>query len=118
MNSQELKRDPFIRHELNQPTSSKLELSIMVDDINLSLGRIITEKDRHKMENTINMFKFLDEKVVEEVQRNPAFGWTSLSEWRSWATGYVAEYNNKQLEEQSKELSVKLQEIARKRLDN
>lgn len=101
MNNQELKRDKYIRHELNHPTSSKLEINVMVGDYNLSTGRVLTEKDTDKMENTINLFKYLDDKIVEEVEHNQKFGWRSLNEWRTWATSYVTPYVNQSLEKQA-----------------
>ena len=120
MNNQELKRDKYIRHELNNPTSSKLEINVMVGDYNLSTGRVLTEKDNDKMENTINLFKYLDAKVVEEVKRNPKFGWRSLNEWRTWATSYVTAYVNQSLEEQAESIDNFLEnDIAKLRaLDN
>ena len=120
MNNQELKRDKYIRHELNNPTSSKLEINVMVGDYNLSTGRVLTEKDNDKMENTINLFKYLDAKVVEEVKRNPTFGWRSLNEWRTWATSYVTAYVNQSLEEQAESIDNFLEnDIAKLRaLDN
>ena len=120
MNNQELKRDKYIRHELNRPTNSKLEINVMVGDYNLSTGRVLTEKDNDKMENTINLFKYLDDKVVEEVKRNPTFGWRSLSEWRVWATSYVTPYVNQSLEEQAESINNFLEnDIAKIRaLDN
>ena len=120
MNNQELKRDKYIRHELNNPTSSKLEINVMVGDHNLSTGRVLTEKDTDKMENTINLFKYLDAKVVEEVKRNPKFGWRSLNEWRTWATSYVTPYVNQSLEEQAESIDNFLEnDIAKLRaLDN
>ena len=120
MNNQELKRDKYIRHELNNPTSSKLEINVMVGDYNLSTGRVLTEKDNDKMENTINLFKYLDAKVVEEVKRNPTFGWRSLNEWRTWATSYVTPYVNQSLEEQAESIDNFLEkDIAKLRaLDN
>ena len=120
MNNQELKRDKYIRHELNRPTNSKLEINVMVGDYNLSTGRVLTEKDNDKMENTINLFKYLDDKVVEEVKRNPTFGWRSLSEWRVWATSYVTPYVNQSLEEQAESIDNFLEnDIAKIRaLDN
>lgn len=110
--SQSIKRDPYIHHDLVQPTSSKLELNIMVGSVNLSVGRNINEKDHDKMANTVALFKYLDEKVVDEVRRNPNFGWTNLAEWRSWATGYVAEFVNKSLEEQAEQAQLELERIA------
>lgn len=104
MDNQELKRDKYIRHELNHPTNSKLEINVMVGDYNLSTGRVLTEKDNDKMENTINLFKYLDDKVVDEVKRNPTFGWRSLNEWRTWATSYVTPYVNQSLEEQAENI--------------
>ena len=120
MNNQELKQDKYIRHELNHPTSSKLEINVMVGDYNLSTGRVLTEKDNDKMENTINLFKYLDAKVVEEVKRNPTFGWRSLNEWRTWATSYVTPYVNQSLEEQAENIDNFLEnDIAKLRaLDN
>ena len=120
MNNQELKRDKYIRHELNRPTNSKLEINVMVGDYNLSTGRVLTEKDNDKMENTISLFKYLDDKVVEEVKRNPTFGWRSLSEWRVWATSYVTPYVNQSLEEQAESINNFLEnDIAKIRaLDN
>ena len=120
MNNQELKRDKYIRHELNRPTNSKLEINVMVGDYNLSTGRVLTEKDNDKMENTISLFKYLDDKVVEEVKRNPTFGWRSLSEWRVWATSYVTPYVNQSLEEQAESIDNFLEnDIAKIRaLDN
>ena len=72
------------------------------------------------MENTINLFKYLDAKVVEEVKRNPTFGWRSLNEWRTWATSYVTAYVNQSLEEQAESIDNFLEnDIAKLRaLDN
>ena len=98
------KKDPIVRHELNQPSSSKLEINVMVGPYNLSTGRVLTEKDSVKMENTVGMFEYLDERVVEEVSKNPKFGWRSLSEWSSWATSYVTPYVNQSLEEQAENI--------------
>lgn len=98
-------KDPIIRHELNRPTSSKLEINVMVGKYNLSLGRVLTEKDSNKMDNTVDFFNYLNEKVVEEVEKNPKFGWRSLNEWSTWATSYVTPYVNQSLEEQSENIN-------------
>lgn len=98
------KKDPIVRHELNRPTSSKLEINVIVGPYNLSLGRVLTEKDPNKMDNTVEFFNYLNEKVVEEVANNPKFGWRSLDEWCKWATSYVTPYVNKALEEQAENI--------------
>ena len=98
------KKDPIIRHELNHPTSSKLEINVMVGPYNLSLGRVLTERDPIKMDNTVDFFNYLNEKVVDEVAKNPKFGWRSLNEWSTWATSYVTPYVNQALEEQAENI--------------
>lgn len=98
-------KDPIIRHELNQPSNSKLEINVMVGPYNLSTGRVLTEKDPIKMENTVSFFDYLDEQVVKEVEKNPKFGWRSLSEWNSWATAHVTPYVNQSLEEQAENIN-------------
>lgn len=98
------KKDPIIHHELNHPTSSKLEINVMVGPYNLSLGRVLTERDPIKMDNTVDFFNYLNEKVVDEVAKNPKFGWRSLNEWSTWATSYVTPYVNQALEEQAENI--------------
>lgn len=115
-NTQDIERDPYVYHGLVRPTSAKLELNIMVGKVNLSLGRTITEKDKVKMQNNVDLFEYLDQKVVEEVARDPRFGWTNLTQWRSWATGYVTEFVDKMLEKQAEQASQELDEIAKLRL--
>ena len=106
------KQDKIVRHELNQPSGSKLEISVMVGPYNLSTGRVLTEKDPVKMENTIGLFKYLDEQVVKEVEKNPKFGWRYLSDWSSWATSYVTPYVNQSLEEQAENIGTFLENEA------
>lgn len=113
-------KDKYIRHELNRPTSSKLEINVMVGKYNLSLGRVLTEKDNDKMDNTVSFFDYLNEKVVDEVAKNPKFGWRSLNEWSTWATSYVTPYVNQSLEEQAENIDNFLENDVEslRRLDN
>lgn len=115
-NTPDIKRDPYVYHDLVRPTNAKLELNIMVGSVNLSLGRVITEKDETKMQNNIHMFEHLDRMVVLEAMRDPRFGWSTLTQWRSWATGYVAGFVNKMLEEQAEQAEDERDKIAGNRI--
>lgn len=115
-NTPNIKRDPYVHHDLVRPTSAKLELNIMVGSVNLSLGRTITEKDETKMENNIHMFEYLDQKVVLEAMRDPRFGWSTLAQWRSWASGFVTEFIDKMQEEQAEQAEDERDKIAGNRI--
>ena len=90
----------------------------MVFGENLSVGRTLTETDKDKMTNTINMFHYLDEQVMLETARDPEYGWNSLKDWRTWANSKLTAFTDKLVEEQAERIDSKRKEIAKKRLEN
>ena len=115
----EAKHDPYVYHDIHLISSTKLEINIMVFGENLSVGRTLTETDKDKMANTINMFRYLDEQVMLETARDPEYGWNSLKDWRTWATAKLTAFTDKLVEEQAERIDSKRKEIAKLRaLDN
>ena len=114
----EAKHDPYVYHDIHLISSTKLEINIMVFGENLSVGRTLTETDKDKMTNTINMFRYLDEQVMLETARDPEYGWNSLKDWRTWATAKLTAFTDKLVEEQAERIDSKRKEIAKKRLAN
>lgn len=114
----ETKHDPYVYHDINLISSTKLEINIMVFGENLSVGRTLTETDKDKMTNTINMFRYLDEQVMLETARDPEYGWSSLKDWRIWANSKLTAFTDKLVEEQATRIDSKRKEIAKKRLAN
>lgn len=115
---EETKHDPYVYHDINLISSTKLEINIMVFGENLSVGRTLTETDKDKMTNTINMFRYLDEQVMLETARDPEYGWNSLKDWRTWANSKLTAFTDKLVEEQAERIDSKRKEIAKKRLAN
>lgn len=114
----EAKHDPYVYHDINLISSNKLELNVTVFDENLSVGRTITESDKTKMTNTINMFRYLDKQVMLETARDPEYGWSTLKDWRTWANSKLTTFTDKLVEEQAERINAKRKEIAKKRLAN
>lgn len=114
----ETKHDPYVYHDIHLISSTKLEINIMVFGENLSVGRTLTETDKDKMTNTINMFRYLDEQVMLETARDPEYGWNNLKDWRTWATSKLTAFTDKLVEEQAERIDSKRKEIAKKRLAN
>lgn len=114
----ETKHDHYVYHDINLISSTKLEINIMVFGENLSVGRTLTETDKDKMTNTINMFRYLDEQVMLETARDPEYGWSSLKDWRIWANSKLTAFTDKLVEEQATRIDSKRKEIAKKRLAN
>lgn len=65
---------------------------ILVNGIELS-GRTVVKSDDLELYNRV--IKFLDEKAQEAVKENPRFAWVNLTEWRSWANGWITEFLEK-----------------------
>lgn len=63
---------------------------IKVNGIELS-GRTVSKGENSPLYNDFVIF--LNGKAQEELAKNPRFAWTNLKDFRSWATGYVKEYN-------------------------
>lgn len=114
----EANHDAYVYHDIRLISSTKLEINIMVFGENLSVGRMLTETDKDKMTNTINMFRYLDEQVMLETARDPEYGWNNLKDWRTWATAKLTAFTDKLVEEQAGRIDNKRKEIAKKRLAN
>lgn len=63
---------------------------ILINGIELS-GRSISKSDDSEMYNML--MDFLNEKAQEILKSNPTFAWLNLAEWRSWANGYLNDFN-------------------------
>lgn len=111
----EFKHDPYVYHDIHLISSTKLEINIMVFGENLSVGRTLTEADKDKMTNTINMFRYLDEQVMLETARDPEYGWNNLKDWRVWANAKLPAFTDKLVEEQAGRIDSKRKEIAKLR---
>lgn len=110
--------DKYVYIDMDLRTASELHLDIIVygNSLTLEADRTVTNKDKSDMEQAIEYFKFLNLKIMEEIERDPGFMWTTLESWRSWANSFNQEFLAKQVEEQAERIKAKQAEIIKKRL--
>lgn len=114
----ENKHDEHVYIKIELRTASELHFDIIVFGESLTLGadRTVTNKDKSDMDQAVEYLKFLNLKIMEEVERDPGFMWTTLESWKSWANSFNQEFLAQQAEENAERIKAKQAEIIKKRL--
>lgn len=116
----ESKHDEHVYIEMELRTSSELHFDIIVfgESLTLEADRTVTNKNKSDMDQAVEYLKFLNLKIMEEIERDPGFMWTTLDAWKSWANSFNQEFLAAQVEEQAERIKAKQADIIKKRLDN
>lgn len=110
--------DEYIYIDMDLRTSSELHFDVIVygHSLTLEADRTVTNKDWSDMEQAIEFYKFLNLKIMEELERDPEFVWTTIDEWKRWANGFNQEFLSKQIEENAELILADQKKYMKKRL--
>lgn len=112
--------DEHVYIEMELRTTSELHFDIIVfgESLTLKADRTVVNRDKSDMDQTIKFFEFLNLKIMEEIEHDPGFMWTTLDAWKSWANGFNQEFLSKQVEEQAERIKAKQANIIKKRMND
>lgn len=112
--------DEHVYIEMELRTTSELHFDIIVfgESLTLKADRTVVNRDKSDMDQTIKFFEFLNLKIMEEIEHDPWFMWTTLDAWKSWANGFNQEFLSKQVEEQAERIKAKQANIIKKRMND
>ena len=110
--------DEHVYIEIDLRTSSELHFDIVVfgESLTLNADRTVNNKNKADMEQIIEYLKFLNLKIIEEIERDPGFMWTTLDAWKKWANSFNQEFLSQQVEEQAERIKAKQADVIKKRL--
>lgn len=93
-------------HEIVKLSNGKRELHIWVYGIDLTKGqRTLADKTPEVIKEDHDFFEvLLNEKAQEEVEADPKWVITTLSDWRSWASSFISEFYEKQDKDIAKQI--------------
>lgn len=110
--------DEYIYINMDLRTSSELHFDVIVygHSLTLEADRTITNKDWSDMEQAIEFFKFLNLKIMEELERDPEFVLTTIDEWKRWSNGFNQEFLAKQIQDNAELILADQKKYMKKRL--
>lgn len=94
-------KDKAYYSEIENLANGKRKLHIYVYGHDLTKGqRTLTDKNPDVIKEDHEFFDILlNKKADEEIRKNPDWVIDNLTDWRSWANGYVNEFYDKQNEQ-------------------
>lgn len=110
--------DEYVYIDMELRTASKLHFDVIVygESLTNEADRIVTNKNESDMNQAIDFYKFLNLKIMDEIERDPGFMWTTLDAWKSWANSFNQEFLAKQVQEIANRIKGKQADIIKKRL--
>ena len=86
-----------LQHEIKKLSNGKRELHINAYGFDLTKSqRVLTDKNPEIIQEDEDFFNLLNEKVTTAVSNDNHWVIDSLSDWRTWARGFVGEFYDKQ----------------------
>ena len=97
--------------KITKVSATKRKLEVFAYGIDLTKGqRTLTSTVPEEIAEDAAFFnEFLNKKAQEAIDNDPMWSIKSLSEWKTWATGYMNEFYEKDALEMAKEIEAKQQ---------